>query len=166
MWNWDADPIIHKGRAAIRHFANLPARPLWPLRRRPNFTSTFCDYESSDGPSFQALTGRHARQPPPPCCKAQCCPWCWAGQWSIVTGGYRDGSWRLKVSTKFRGGSPNSQRRHQFAPWHFRIYKDNHFNLYWVNTGTHTGCFITHKTLHVHMSIISGIQLDFSASWQ
>ena len=43
-------------------------------------------------------------------------------------------------------------------------YKDNHFNLYWGNTGTHTGCFITHKTLHFHMSIISGIQLDFSAS--
>ena len=28
----------HKGRAAIRHYANQPARPLWPLRRGPNFT--------------------------------------------------------------------------------------------------------------------------------
>ena len=28
----------HKGRAAIRHYANQPARPLWPLRRWPNFT--------------------------------------------------------------------------------------------------------------------------------
>ena len=26
----------------------------------------------------------------------------------------------------------------------YMIYKDNHFNLYWSNTGTHTGCFITH----------------------
>ena len=28
----------HKGRAAIRHYANQPARPLWPLHRGPNFT--------------------------------------------------------------------------------------------------------------------------------
>ena len=28
----------HKGRAAIRHYANQPARPLWTLRRGPNFT--------------------------------------------------------------------------------------------------------------------------------
>ena len=28
----------HKGRTAIRHYANQPARPLRPLRRRPNFT--------------------------------------------------------------------------------------------------------------------------------
>ena len=28
----------HKGRAAIRHYANQTARPLWPLRRGPNFT--------------------------------------------------------------------------------------------------------------------------------
>ena len=39
--------------------------------------------------------------------------------------------------------------------------KDNHFNLYWTNTGTHTGCFITYKTLDVHMSIFSGIQIKF-----
>ena len=31
----------HKGRAAIRHYANQPARPLWPLRLRPNFMSTY-----------------------------------------------------------------------------------------------------------------------------
>ena len=61
-------------------------------------------------------TGRHAHQQPPPCCKPGCCPWCWAGQWSIVTGGYRDGSWGLKVSTKFRGGFQNNQRSHLFAP--------------------------------------------------
>ena len=28
----------HKGRAAIRHYANQTARPLWPLRCRTNFT--------------------------------------------------------------------------------------------------------------------------------
>ena len=28
----------HKGQAAIRHYANQTARPLWPLRRGPNFT--------------------------------------------------------------------------------------------------------------------------------
>ena len=28
----------HEGRAAIRHYANQPARPLWPLCRGPNFT--------------------------------------------------------------------------------------------------------------------------------
>ena len=28
----------HKGRAAIRHYANQTARPLWPMRRGPNFT--------------------------------------------------------------------------------------------------------------------------------
>ena len=28
----------HKRRAAIRHYANQTARPLWPLRRGPNFT--------------------------------------------------------------------------------------------------------------------------------
>ena len=28
----------HKGRAAIRHYANQTTRPLWPLRRGPNFT--------------------------------------------------------------------------------------------------------------------------------
>ena len=28
----------HKGRAAIRHYANQPARPLWLLCRGPNFT--------------------------------------------------------------------------------------------------------------------------------
>ena len=27
----------HKGRAAIRHYANQTACPLWPLRRGPNF---------------------------------------------------------------------------------------------------------------------------------
>ena len=27
-----------KGRAAIRHYANQTAHPLWPLCRRPNFT--------------------------------------------------------------------------------------------------------------------------------
>ena len=26
----------HEGRAAIRHYANQTARPLWPLRREPN----------------------------------------------------------------------------------------------------------------------------------
>ena len=31
----------HKGQAAIRHYANQTARPLWPLRRGPNFTSTY-----------------------------------------------------------------------------------------------------------------------------
>ena len=30
----------HKGRAAIRHYANQPARPLWLLCLRPNYTST------------------------------------------------------------------------------------------------------------------------------
>ena len=29
------------GRAAIIHYANQPARPLWLLRRRPNFTSSY-----------------------------------------------------------------------------------------------------------------------------
>ena len=28
----------HKGQAAIRYYANQPARPLWPLRQGPNFT--------------------------------------------------------------------------------------------------------------------------------
>ena len=28
----------HKERAALRHYANQTARPLWPLRRGPNFT--------------------------------------------------------------------------------------------------------------------------------
>ena len=28
----------HKGRAAIRHYTNQTACPLWPLRRGPNFT--------------------------------------------------------------------------------------------------------------------------------
>ena len=27
----------HKGQVAIRHYAAQTARPLWPLRRRPNF---------------------------------------------------------------------------------------------------------------------------------
>ena len=31
----------HKGRAAIRHYANQPAHPLWLLHWRPNFTSTY-----------------------------------------------------------------------------------------------------------------------------
>ena len=31
----------HEGGAAIRHYANQPARPLWPLRRCPNFMSTY-----------------------------------------------------------------------------------------------------------------------------
>ena len=30
------------GRAAIRHYANQPTCPLWPLHLRPNFTSTYC----------------------------------------------------------------------------------------------------------------------------
>ena len=33
--------IYHKGRAAIRHYANQTARPLRPLRRRPNFTYSY-----------------------------------------------------------------------------------------------------------------------------
>ena len=47
----DADPTVdvklgrwrnyHKGRAAIRHHANQPARSFWLLRRRPNFTSSY-----------------------------------------------------------------------------------------------------------------------------
>ena len=36
-WNWVREAFIIMGRAAIRHYANQ-ARPLWPLRRRPNFT--------------------------------------------------------------------------------------------------------------------------------
>ena len=28
----------HEVHAAIRHYTNQPARPLWPLRRGPNFT--------------------------------------------------------------------------------------------------------------------------------
>ena len=28
----------HEGWAAIRHYANQTTRPLWPLRRGPNFT--------------------------------------------------------------------------------------------------------------------------------
>ena len=28
----------NKGWPALRHYANQPAHPLWPLRRRPNFT--------------------------------------------------------------------------------------------------------------------------------
>ena len=32
----------HKRRAAIRHYANQTARPLWPLRRGPNFTLRDC----------------------------------------------------------------------------------------------------------------------------
>ena len=31
-------PKVRKGRAAIRHYANQTARPLWPLRRGPDFT--------------------------------------------------------------------------------------------------------------------------------
>ena len=31
----------HKGRAALRIYANQPARPLWHLCRHPNFTSTY-----------------------------------------------------------------------------------------------------------------------------
>ena len=31
----------HKGREAIRIYANQPNRPLWPLRRCPNFMSTY-----------------------------------------------------------------------------------------------------------------------------
>ena len=31
----------HKGRAAIRHYSNQTARPLWLLRRGPNFTLTY-----------------------------------------------------------------------------------------------------------------------------
>ena len=31
----------HKGRAAIRHYANQPTRPIQLLRLRPNFMSTF-----------------------------------------------------------------------------------------------------------------------------
>ena len=31
----------HKGWAAIRHYANQPAGPLWPLCWRPIFTSTY-----------------------------------------------------------------------------------------------------------------------------
>ena len=31
----------HKGQAAIRHYANQPNRPLWLLRLRPNFTTTY-----------------------------------------------------------------------------------------------------------------------------
>ena len=27
----------HEGQVAIRHYANQTARPLWPLRRGPNF---------------------------------------------------------------------------------------------------------------------------------
>ena len=47
----DVDPTVdvklerqrkyHKGWVAIRHYANQPARPLWLLRRRPNFMSTY-----------------------------------------------------------------------------------------------------------------------------
>ena len=33
-----ASKSYHEGRAAIRHYANQPARPLWPLRLGPNFT--------------------------------------------------------------------------------------------------------------------------------
>ena len=32
----------HKGRAAIRHYANQTACPLWPLRHGPNFTLRDC----------------------------------------------------------------------------------------------------------------------------
>ena len=32
----------HMGRAAIRHYANQTARPLWPLCRGPNFTLRDC----------------------------------------------------------------------------------------------------------------------------
>ena len=39
-WNWDAG-ASHKGLAAIRHYANQPARPLWLLRQCSNFTSTY-----------------------------------------------------------------------------------------------------------------------------
>ena len=27
----------HKGWAALKHYANHPARPLWPVHLRPNF---------------------------------------------------------------------------------------------------------------------------------
>ena len=35
------DFTITKGQAALRHYANQPAHPLCPLRRHPNFTSTY-----------------------------------------------------------------------------------------------------------------------------
>ena len=31
----------HEGRAALRHYSNQTARPLWILRRRPNFTFAY-----------------------------------------------------------------------------------------------------------------------------
>ena len=52
-WQWqvvlqkdpsEANPQhnYHEGRAAIRHYANQPAHPLWHLRCRPNFTLRDC----------------------------------------------------------------------------------------------------------------------------
>ena len=40
MWNWDTGNY-HKRLAALRHYANQTARPLWLLCWRPNFTSTY-----------------------------------------------------------------------------------------------------------------------------
>ena len=64
-------------------------------------------------------------------------------------------------------GSQGGHQRHGHARSGLMVlcimthYKDNHFNLYWTSTGTHTGCFITYKTLDAHMSIFSGIQIKF-----
>ena len=33
---------LHHSLMPARHYANQPVRPLWLLRRRPNFTSTYC----------------------------------------------------------------------------------------------------------------------------
>ena len=33
----------HKGQVAISYYDNQPTRPLWLLRQRPNFTSTYCE---------------------------------------------------------------------------------------------------------------------------
>ena len=38
------------GRAAIRHYANQPARPIWVLRQRPNFTLVR-RFQPGEGPS-------------------------------------------------------------------------------------------------------------------
>ena len=61
-WNWVRDTIIIRDG---RHYANQTARPLWPLRRGPNFTLIDRGVKSSRGllvftnlrmELFQALT--------------------------------------------------------------------------------------------------------------
>ena len=54
----------HKGRAAIRHYANQPACPSSLLRQRPNFTSTYRGVNARVGQGPQTYFGTHGNQLP------------------------------------------------------------------------------------------------------